>query len=294
MSSWLNYHHLFYFKTIASEGSIAKAAIKLRLGQPTLSAQLKQFEEVLGVQLFERKHKRLELNESGRVALQYANEIFRLGGEMVEVLNDRVIPSRPHVQIGALDSVPKHLIHQVVSEAYRKGPCVVSVLEGKGDELIRELTLHRIDLFVSNYQPASTEGRGLYSKLILRDPVIICGAPKYRNLRKDFPRSLDRAQFALPTNHSKLRHDFDHYCRLGEIAIDTVAESQDMSLLKLLCVEGMGLIPAPQIAVADLIASGDLVEIGRPAGIFEEFYLVSASRKIENPISAQLIRSFRI
>jgi LysR family transcriptional activator of nhaA len=54
LENWINYHHLFYFKTIAEEGTVSKAAEKLRLGQPTLSAQLKQFEENLGVQLFER------------------------------------------------------------------------------------------------------------------------------------------------------------------------------------------------------------------------------------------------
>ena len=61
MSAWINYHHLYYFKAIAEKGSVSKAASKLRLGQPTLSAQLRQFEEALGVQLFERQHKKLIL-----------------------------------------------------------------------------------------------------------------------------------------------------------------------------------------------------------------------------------------
>ena len=52
MNQWINYHHLFYFKAIAEEGTVSKAAEKLRLGQPTLSAQLKQLEDNLGVQLF--------------------------------------------------------------------------------------------------------------------------------------------------------------------------------------------------------------------------------------------------
>jgi LysR family transcriptional activator of nhaA len=59
---WINYHHLLYFKVIAEEGSVSKAAEKLRLGQPTLSAQLKLFEETLGVQLFERQHKKNDFN----------------------------------------------------------------------------------------------------------------------------------------------------------------------------------------------------------------------------------------
>ena len=87
---WINYHHLFYFKTIAEEGSVSKAAEKLRLGQPTLSSQLIQFEDNLGVKLFDRSHKKLILTEQGNIALDYAKNIFRMGSEMYEVLHDRL------------------------------------------------------------------------------------------------------------------------------------------------------------------------------------------------------------
>ena len=46
---WLNYHHLHYFWMVAKEGTIARACEKLRLAQPTISGQLKQFEESLGL-----------------------------------------------------------------------------------------------------------------------------------------------------------------------------------------------------------------------------------------------------
>ena len=83
--AWLNYHHLYYFWTIAREGTIARAAKKLGLGQPTLSAQLKTLEDSLGRTLFDRTKGRLALSDSGRIALEYADEIFRLGEEMMEV-----------------------------------------------------------------------------------------------------------------------------------------------------------------------------------------------------------------
>ena len=110
MNQWINYHHLYYFKTIAEEGSVSKAAEKLRLGQPTLSAQLKQFEDSLGVALFERQHKKLILTEQGKLALDYAKNIFRMGSEMYEVLHDRLKPLKPSLHIGALDSIPKQIV----------------------------------------------------------------------------------------------------------------------------------------------------------------------------------------
>ena len=83
MIKWLNYHHLLYFRTIATEGSISRASEKLSVGQSALSSQLKQLEESIGQQLFQRKGRSLELTEAGKVALEYAEEIFQKGEEFV-------------------------------------------------------------------------------------------------------------------------------------------------------------------------------------------------------------------
>ncbi len=128
MNQWINYHHLFYFKTIAEEGTVSKAAEKLSLGQPTLSAQLKQFEDTIGVQLFERHHKKLVLTEQGKVALDYSKNIFRMGSEMYEVLHDRLKPLKPSLHLGALDSVPKQIVLQLVKHAFRISPCQISFM----------------------------------------------------------------------------------------------------------------------------------------------------------------------
>lgn len=294
MNPWLNYHHLFYFKTIANEGSIAKAAETLRLGQPTLSAQLKQFEANLGVTLFERRHKKLILTEQGRVALRYANDIFKTGHEMVEVLRDRWIPTRTHVQIGALDSIPKNVIREVVQFAMEKENCTISLLEGPPAVMVRELGLHRIDLFVSNFRPTPSEGTGLYSRSFARKPVSLYGAPKWKNLRKQLPESLKEVPLLLPTQDSQLRHDVEQWYRLNGLAPDIVAETQDTAVLHLLGLDGGGLFPASRDGVEASLKAGELVEIASLAGVWEEYFLVAASRKIENPVSSHLMKSFSL
>jgi LysR family transcriptional activator of nhaA len=296
---WLNYHHLYYFWMIANEGGIAKASEKLLLGQPTLSTQLKQLEEALGRPLFERKNRKLYLTESGQIALDYANEIFKLGAEMVEVLQDRMpAQAKTHIQIGALDSVPKHLTLRLTQAAYETGPCLVSILEGKGDELLRELIAHRIDILLSNYPPSLGMGSGeevkVHARSIAKVPIVICGAPRFKSLARKFPQSLSGQPFVLPTYHSKLRHDLDHFFRVQQIQISPVAETQDTSLQKLLGTSGVGLIPIAEPAAEDLIRDKSLIRIGRLEGVFEEFWLMSASRKNENPIAARMMRSFQI
>jgi LysR family transcriptional regulator, transcriptional activator of nhaA len=294
MKYWLNYHHLLYFRTIAREGSISAASIKLRLGQPTLSAQLRALEESLGVKLFERRNRKLHLTDAGRIALEYSDSIFKTGDELIEVLQDRLSPTRTHVQIGALDSVPKHVVLSLVQSALKQGKCTVSVLEGKHDELLRELLAHRIDLILSNGPSFGVEGAKLYSKRVARMPVVVAGARKFKSLKKNFPHSLGNQPMIVPTVHSKLRADLDHFFRTQKIPVDICVETQDTAVQKLLGLHGIGLVSAPRVALDEYLTSGELLEIGRIPGVHEEIHLTAASRRIENPISNKIFASFEI
>ena len=291
---WINYHHLFYFKTIAEEGSVSKAALKLRVGQPTLSAQLKQFEETLGLQLFERSHKKLLLTEQGKVALDYSKNIFRMGSEMYEVLHDRLKPLRPHLHVGALDSVPKQVVVQLAKQAYKTSPCQITLSEGKGNELLRELLAHRMDLMLTNFLPTGLDAQGLHPRTIAKKNVAFYGAPKFRSLRKDFPKAISGQPLILPSYDSRLRQDLDHWAKLQKIELNVVAESQDIAIKKLMASEGIGLIATATHTVTGQVLRGDLIEIGKLQNVHEELFLVAAQRRIQNPIAMKLLEVFTI
>ncbi len=291
---WLNYHHLFYFRTIAKAGGIAKAAEKLRLGQPTLSTQLKQLEDALGRSLFERKNRSLVLTEAGKIALDYAENIFRTGDELLQVLEDGVVSGRTDVKIGALDSVPKRLLSNLVHAALKEKNVTVSLLEGRGDELFRELFSHQLDLIVSNYPPSSLEFGRIYSRSLAKVPVAVFASAEFIGLKKKFPESLNGQPFILPTAHSKLRHDLDHYFKINGLRIIPIVETQDTSLQKLLGIDGLGLIPLPEFTAKDLVGEKKLVKLGTLQDVKEEFWLISAARKIENPVAARLMKSFQV
>jgi len=294
MTKWINYHHLYYFKTIAEEGSVSKAATRLRLGQPTLSAQLKQFEDALGIKLFEREHKKLIITEQGKIALDYARSIFKIGSEMLEVLNDRIRPTRPAICIAALDSVPKQVVLRIAKAALKITPCHLTLIEGNSDELLRELTSHRADLFLTNFLPTALSTKGLSHRRIAKNRVGIYAHKKYIKLRSGFPKTLEGQPMILPTYDSRMRYDLDHWAAANKISFDTVAESQDIAVKKLMAVEGLGLLPAAPHSVTHQVLGGELFELGKLEGVTEELFLVSASRTIENPISKELMRSFDV
>jgi LysR family transcriptional regulator, transcriptional activator of nhaA len=292
MNFWINYHHLFYFKTIAEEGTVSKAAEKLRLGQPTLSAQLKQFEDTLGVKLFERTHKKLILTEQGKVALDYSRNIFKMGSEMYEVLHDRIKPLKPSLHLGALDSVPKQIVLQLVKNAFKISPCQITLSEGKSDELMRELSAHRMDLVVTNFLPMGTDAKGLYPRSITKKNVAFFAAPKFKRLRKNFPQSISGEPMIFPTYDSRLRQDLEHWAKIHKVELNIITESQDISVKKLMAINELGLIPTATHTVTGQVLRGELIEIGQLHGVYEELFLVSAQRKIENSIASKLRDSF--
>jgi LysR family transcriptional activator of nhaA len=288
----LNYHHLYYYKVIASEGSISKAAKKLRLGQPTLSMQLKQFEENIGHPLFDRKNRSLQLTEMGRLVLGYANEIFRLGSEMVDSIHDRPISKKLRLQIGALDSIPKFLIRALMCEAYDIQNCMISVMEGEGINLVENLLNHRLDLVISNVPAPTLSTERLYSRSLAKMPLVVVGTEKYRDCIADFPRSLNGKPFILPTSHSHVRGEIEQWFEKQNVAPNVIAETQDTSLMNSLAIEGHGMIALAEPSLKMAMSDHRVIKIGELSGFYEELWLISAQRKLQNPIAERLMKEF--
>lgn len=290
---WVNYHHLFCFYMVATEGGLTAASKKLGIGQSALSIQLKQFEEQLGKKLFERENRRLTLTETGKVALSYAKEIFRLGGEMIESLNDRASLNRTHLQIGALDTIPKHLTVKIAESALEDGKTTITIVEGKTGELLRDLLEHRVDLLVCNQVPSTSPGQ-IFSRRIARLPLWIVGGKSFLKLKKGFPASLEKQPFIVPTGDSSVRHELESFCRRNGLQPDFIAETQDVMVQKLLALRELGLTVVPEFAIGEYLERNELYKIGDLGNACEELFLISAHRKISNPAAAKLMEHFRI
>src|SRR5512144_2169640 len=103
----LNYGHLQYFYTVAKHGGVTRASQLLHLTPQTISGQLRLLEETIGRPLFERVGRRLLLTETGHLVYRYAEEIFTLGGELAQVVRNRM-PAAPTVlNVGVTQSLPK-------------------------------------------------------------------------------------------------------------------------------------------------------------------------------------------
>ncbi|MGH7307886.1 MAG: LysR family transcriptional regulator [Candidatus Rokuibacteriota bacterium] len=83
---WLNYHHLLYFWTVVRTGSVASASEELRLAPSTISVQIRRLEDHLGEKMLRRSGRRLVPTEMGQAVLRYADEIFSVGRELLDMV----------------------------------------------------------------------------------------------------------------------------------------------------------------------------------------------------------------
>lgn len=294
MIKWLNYHHLLYFREIANEGSIVKASKKLNVGQSALSSQLKQLEENLSQKLFERKNKTLVITDAGKVALEYAEEIFKKGEEFIQVFNERTLSLKNRFKLGVVDSAPKSLSCQLAVFSQKKGEdSAVTLVEGTPSELLQRLNSHEIELFLTNN--ISVVGKeDLIVKSIGKSPVGVYAAESFLNLKENFPQSMQDQPLILPTRHSKLRYDLEHHLMSLKIQYNLTAEVQDSSVKKLMGAQGMGLIFLPEFAGDEQVRLKNLIKIGMLDEVYEEYWLVTRKRTIQSSITEQVLAEFTI
>jgi LysR family transcriptional activator of nhaA len=283
--AWLNYHHLYYFWTVAREGSIARATQKLHLTQPTISAQLGALEDNLGEKLFHRTGRRLVLTEMGQVVYQYAEEIFTLGRELQDVLAGRPTGRPLRLTVGIDDQVPKLLAHRLLAPAFSlKEPVHLVCREGRLDRLFAELSTHALDLVLSDAPlTAEVHVRAFNHRLGETDVAVYGVSALAEKYRRGFPRSLDGAPFLLPTDGTSLRRSLEEWFDRERIRPVIVGEFSDSALLKVFGMEGLGLFAAPT-AIDDVVRRQyEVKALGTIEDVREAYYAITVERRLRHP-----------
>jgi LysR family transcriptional regulator, transcriptional activator of nhaA len=282
---WLNYHHLFYFWTVCKEGSVSRAAEKLRLAQPTISGQLKVLEDSLGEALFRRAGRGLALTDVGALVYKYAEEIFSLGREMQDVLKGRPTGRPLRLAVGIAGTVPKLLSHQIILPAIRMKESVrLFCFEDRSDRLLARLAVHELDLVISD-RPAGPEvSVRAYNHLLGESGTTFFATPDLAaRLRRGFPRSLDGAPMLLPTEGSALRRSLELWLEAERIRPQAVADFDDSALMKVFAQEGFGVFAAPTVSETEVVRQYGVKAIGHADDVKERFYAISIEKRLKHP-----------
>ena len=284
---WLNYHHLYYFWTTAREGNLRRASRKLRLAPSTVSAQIKSLEERLEQPLFVRAGRSLQLSEAGQVVLEYADEIFSLGKELVDAVPSGAARRRPlRLRVGVANILPKLVAYRLLAPALEIDALTVQLIcqEATAEELVAELAIHHLDLVLADAPVGLARDVHAKSQLLGTCETTLFATPKLASqLRGDFPRFLDGAPLLLPGRRTTLRPLLEDWMERNAIEPRVVAEFNDSALMKAFGQAGAGVFAAPSLVQAEICEQYEVAPLGTADGVLERFYALTMPSRHANP-----------
>ncbi len=282
---WLNYHHLLNFWLVAREGSVQKASEVLYVTPASVSLQVRELERELGVKLFKKRGRGLVLTEMGEQVAEYASDIFATGRELMEVVKGRPTGRPVEFRVGVRDVMPKLLAYQLLQPALDLDPPLKLVChEGDTSALVADLSVYRLDVVLSDTALDPYYRVRAYSHLLTESDVLVVATAKLaRKYRRNFPASLDRAPFLLPTDDSTLRRSLDLWFHERGLTPFIQGEFADSAMLKIAGSRGTGLLAIPAIIEDEVKSTYGLHRIGLAEGIVERFYAISIERKLKHP-----------
>lgn len=289
----LNYKQLHYFWNVAKAGGIARAAERLHLTPQTLSGQIALLEDHLGAKLFRRVGRRLELTDTGRLALSYAEDIFRTGGELEEVLRGRPGGRPLQFRVGIADVLPKSLAYRLLAPAMAlPEPVRIVCREDKLDRLLGELAMHRLDLVLADRpMPDQAEVKG-YSHPLGECGLAFLAAPALAaGLGGEFPACLEDAPLLVPGEGTAMRGHLMRWLADRELHPRIAGEFDDSALMNAFGQGGSGIFPAPAVIAGELARQYDVAVIGRTDTVSERFYALSVERRVSHPAVLAILQS---
>lgn len=292
----MNYKHLHYFWAAARAGGVMRAGEQLHTTPQTLSGQIKLLEERFGRKLFRKRGRHLELTDEGHVAMAYADDIFALGQELEAAMRrSAATPRTLEFRVGVADSVPKSVAYKLLEPSWGvPEPVRLVCHEGKFRDLLAQLSVHRLDLVIADEpMPRQINVKAFNHALGSTTMSFFCTAGVKAGLKGKFPGCLNDAPLLIQGGSSAIRQRLEQWFVKHQLQPRIVGEFDDGALMKAFGREGRGVFLAPQVLEAETRAQYGVQVLGRSAELVEEFFAISAERRIHHPCVAAITNAAR-
>jgi len=292
----VNFKHLHYFWVAAHAGGVVRAGEQLHISPQTLSEQIKLLEDALDKRLFRKNGRSVELTDTGRLVLDYADEIFSLGSELESaVRREGEAGAQTRFRVGIADSVPKAIAYRLLEPALSPSMSLRMIChEGSLRALLAQLAVHRLDLIIADAPiPADVNVRAFNHRL--GGSTLSCfGTQALIQSGKDpFPSSLAQVPVLMPGTESAVRRKLDHWFAAKLISPRIVGEFDDGAMTMAFGREGRGVLFAPTVLERQLKGEHQLHAVGQIKSIVEEFFAISIERRITHPAVATIMDAAR-
>lgn len=281
----LNYKHLYYFWVVAKEGGIMKASKILHLTPQTISGQITLLEQQIGKSLFVKSGRQLVLSDDGRVAKNYADEIFSLGHELEQKI--RYSPEEKSIlfKVGITDVVPKSIAYRLLSPAYLLNDSVRLVCrENILEHLLVDLAIHKLDLILADGSiPNDINVKG-FSHLLGKSGVTFLASHSIADtLEGAFPQCLSSRPLLLPGTNTTVYTHLMHWIEKNKLNPVITGEFDDSALMKVFGQAGKGIFIVPTVIAEEVQSQYQVVPVGTTEEITVSYYAISVERKISHP-----------
>jgi LysR family transcriptional activator of nhaA len=286
-----NFHHLRHFWIVAQEGSLLGASRRLGLRHSTLSAQLRSLEVSLGTSLLLRRPRGVRLTAQGEVVRGYCDQIFRLGGELLEVASQQ---RAARVRVGMLASVPRSLLYDAIREAFDKPEALrAELLVTTFQSAPAQLVSGRLDVVITDRLASGERSRLVHAHLIGETGIDLYATPTLANrYRSGFPASLDGAPFLMPTT-GPLSEGLSSWFAEQEIRPRIVAEFDDVPTMKGFAARGHGVVAIRHALGQEARRRYGLVHLGGVPDLKDRLYALTVGHRVRHPNVQRLIEHCR-
>lgn len=156
------------FVAFARCGTLLRASEELHITQPTLSRSMKKLEEELGVALFHRENSKLSLNETGKVAAEYAEVALQANRDLIDhvLAHDRSLRT---VSIGSCSPFPVNELMPTLQN-YLPGKTILTELSDQDDRLLSGLRNRQYDMVILHALPSD---RSLYCQRYMEERIYL-------------------------------------------------------------------------------------------------------------------------
>jgi len=280
--SHLNYNHLYYFWMVCKQGSVTKAAEALFLTPQTVTGQIKALEERMDGKLTKRNGRSVEPTELGQLVFKYADRMFGLSYEMLDIVNYSQ-HSNILFDVGVADALSKRLVSKVLMSTIPSDNSIhLRCFESTHEMLLEQLSQHKLDMILSDCPVDSSQSPGLFSKKLGESNMSFFCSGKVENV--PFPAVLEQRKLLIPGSRTSMgRKVLQWFDRQG-LKPDILGEFDDAALMKAFArYHHDAIFLAPTLYMREVEEDTSLQLLGGIEELKEEYYVIFAERMIQHP-----------
>lgn len=285
--SHLNYNHLYYFWMVHKQGSVTKAAETLCLTPQTITGQIRTLEERLKGSLFKRVGRNLAPTELGELVFRYADKMFSLSYEMLDVLNYRKDESILF-EVGIADALSKALASRVLMSVIPATSSMhLACYESTHESLMTRLREHKLDMILSDCAGESLKYPEILSKKLGECGIAFFSAQEFKS---GFPECLEERPLLIPSRRTSLGQQLYRWFDEKRLNVTILGEFDDAAMMKAFGYFRKGIFVAPSIYQQDILEH-NIRLLGETMEIKEEYHVMFAERMIQHPAVQRLLET---